>query len=62
MTEDKEKRLKQGRSIREAAKRAGVSRSSIYRLIAQGRVKPVKVLGRTIITDDQIDALLTGAE
>ena len=47
--------------ILEAAKAIGVSRSSLYRLRAQGRLDTVKVGSRRLVPVEAIDALLEKA-
>jgi hypothetical protein len=37
-----------------------LGRTTAYKLIAQGRLKKVKVLGRTLITMDSIQELIAG--
>jgi hypothetical protein len=45
-------------SIAEAAKELGICRASVYKLIGEGRLKPVPVGARQLIPDVQIAALL----
>lgn len=45
-------------SINETARRIGSSRSSVYRLIGEGRLKAHKLMGRTIIYAADIDDLM----
>ena len=47
-------------SIREAAQLCGVSRATLYRLLAQGKITSIKIGTRRLIRDDQINALLAG--
>ena len=47
-------------SIPEAARTCGLSRATIYRLIAAGRLSTVKVLGRRLVRPEAIEALLNG--
>jgi excisionase family DNA binding protein len=47
-------------SIREAAQLCGVSRATLYRLLAQGKITSIKIGSRRLIRDDQINALLAG--
>jgi excisionase family DNA binding protein len=44
--------------ITEAAKAVGVSRSSIYRLLATGQLQGVKIGARRLIRTEALDALL----
>jgi excisionase family DNA binding protein len=45
-------------SIREAAHACGLSRTTIYRLIAQGKLKTVKVGARRLVRPEAIEELL----
>jgi excisionase family DNA binding protein len=49
-------------SIKEAASASSLSRSSVYNHIAAGRLKAVRVGGRTVIPAASLQALLTGEE
>lgn len=51
---------KVGYSIREACQASSLGRSTIYRHIATGRLRAVRVGGRTIIPADALHALVTG--
>ncbi len=46
--------------IHDAAKAMSISRSSIYNMIRDGRLRPVKIVGRTLIPRSEIDRLLSG--
>src|SRR5271169_5907408 len=46
--------------IKEGARRAGVSRSTIYKLAAQGKVRLIKILGRTLLPDSEIVRIVGG--
>lgn len=46
--------------IDEAAGALRISRSSIYNMIRDGRLKSVKIAGRTLITRSEIERLLSG--
>lgn len=46
--------------IDEAAHMIGSSRATIYRLVKTGQLRMVKILGRSVITRESIDALLRG--
>ena len=46
-----------GYRINDASKAAGVGRTSIYKLIAEGKLEVVKVAGRTIIVGASLRAL-----
>lgn len=47
-------------SIKDACRVSSLSRSSIYLRIAEGRLRAVKVCGRTVIPADSLRALLEG--
>jgi excisionase family DNA binding protein len=47
-------------SIRDGALRIGISRSTIYKLATEGKLRLVKVAGRTLIPDTEILRLLAG--
>jgi excisionase family DNA binding protein len=61
MSDTYETNTKRAASISEARHRlGGVSRSTIYKLISEGRLRRVKIGRRTAITDESINALATG--
>lgn len=47
-------------SIQEAAQACGLSRATIYRLIAAGKLTTVKVGARRLVPVAAVDALLAG--
>jgi excisionase family DNA binding protein len=47
-------------SVREAARTCGISRATVYRLIASGQLKTIKVASRRLVPTSSIDALLNG--
>jgi excisionase family DNA binding protein len=47
-------------SIPEAARTCGVSRATLYRLIADGKLKTLKIGARRLVTVGALDALLSG--
>jgi excisionase family DNA binding protein len=47
-------------SVSDAAARIGISRSSLYLLIARGEIPIAKVGNRTLILDDDLRAYLDG--
>ena len=49
-----------GYSIREACQASSLSRSTLYSHISAGRLRIVRVGGRTIIPSDALHALLAG--
>lgn len=56
----KEDTAKIAYSIKEACHASSLSRSSVYNHIAAGRLKAVRVGGRTIIPAESLHALLSG--
>jgi excisionase family DNA binding protein len=44
----------------EAAALYGISRSTIYVLMAQGKLRTVKIAGRRLVPRDAIEALIAG--
>ena len=48
-------------SIKEAAQTCGLSRATLYRLIADGKLTTLKIGARRLVTTTAIDALLNGA-
>ena len=46
-------------SINEAATLAGISRASLYRLIKSGQLPVIKLLNRTLIDQNDLEALIT---
>ncbi|MEJ0095784.1 MAG: helix-turn-helix domain-containing protein [Methylocella sp.] len=48
--------------IPQAARIIGVSRSTIYNLMAAEKLRSVKIAGRRLITADAIRALISGGE
>ena len=49
---------RRGFSVSETRHTTGLSRASIYRLIAAGKLKSTKILGRRIILAEGVEALL----
>lgn len=47
-------------SIDDAASLIGVSRATVYRAIAEGRLAPRKVRGRTLILRSDLEAYVRG--
>jgi excisionase family DNA binding protein len=46
--------------INEGARRAGVSRTTIYKLAAQKKIRLIKILGRTLLPDSEIVRIVEG--
>jgi excisionase family DNA binding protein len=46
--------------ISEGAHRIGVGRTSIYKLAAEGKIRLIKVAGRTLIPDSELVRLVEG--
>lgn len=55
----KEKPERLAYRINEACASIGVGRSSLYNMIRDGRVKSVKIAGRTLILRSEIERLLS---
>jgi excisionase family DNA binding protein len=49
---------RRGLTVKQFEQASGLSHATIYRLIAAGKIKTVKVLGRRIIPETTLDALL----
>lgn len=47
-------------SIREAVRATSLARSTIYNHISSGRLKAIRIGGRTVIPADSLHALLRG--
>lgn len=47
--------------INDFAKAVGISRTSIYQLIKEGKIKPVKIAGRTLIPASEVQRLFQEA-
>jgi excisionase family DNA binding protein len=48
------------RRIADACAALGISRSTLYKLAAQGKVKLVKISGRSVVPEIEIDRLASG--
>lgn len=60
MKEQREKIERRALSVREAARTCGLSRATIYRLIADGKLETLKIGARRLVPVGAIDALLKG--
>jgi hypothetical protein len=49
------------RRVADACLALGISRATLYKLSLQGKVKLVKIAGRTIVPETEIDRLVSGA-
>jgi excisionase family DNA binding protein len=49
-------------SVSEVGQALGVSRPTIYRLINAGELRAIKIVGRTVVTADDLDAFLASRE
>lgn len=49
-------------SIKEACQASSLGRSTLYKYISAGRLKAIRVGGRTIIPVEELQALLAGGE
>ena len=46
--------------IKEGAHRIGVGRSTIYKLAAVGKIRLIKIAGRRLIPEEEIERLVSG--
>ncbi|MDQ1184708.1 helix-turn-helix domain-containing protein [Agrobacterium larrymoorei] len=46
-------------SIPEAAQKLSISRASLYLLIKAGTIRPIKILGRTVLTEAELRRFLS---
>lgn len=53
---------RQGFNVSEAARIIGVGRTSLHKMINQGRVRVVKFGARTVVPKREIDRLLNGTD
>lgn len=60
MEHEKQEPTKLSYSIREACKATSLGRTSIYSHIAAGRLRAVRVGGRTVIPAESLRALIDG--
>jgi excisionase family DNA binding protein len=60
MTRNDEKQVRRTLSIRETAEMCGLSRATLYRLIADGRLATLKIGARRLVRPEAIEALLNG--
>ena len=44
-------------SINEATQRLNISRATLYRRIGKGKIRPLHIEGRTLITKDEVGRL-----
>ena len=49
-------------SVRDAVRRAGVTRQQIYNVIINGAVSAVKINGRYVISRESLDAYISGRD
>jgi len=47
------------RRIPEACRAMGISRSMLYRLAAEGKVRLVRIAGRTVVPETEIERIVT---
>lgn len=47
--------------VNDACRAIGLGRTALYALIADGKLKPIKVAGRTLIPRAEIERLITEA-
>jgi excisionase family DNA binding protein len=61
MSQSEQSTERRALSIQEAAKSCGLSRATLYRLIANGQLATLKIGARRLVPIAAIDALLSGA-
>lgn len=59
-TEGREATRRAAWPVDEAAYQLGVGRTSVYKLAAEGKLKLIKIAGRTLVPDDEIARLIKG--
>ena len=47
------------RRINDASRAIGISRTSIYSLAAKGQIRLVRIAGRTLVPESEIDRLIS---
>jgi predicted site-specific integrase-resolvase len=52
--------LPKARRVADACSALGISRATLYKLSLQGKVKLVKIAGRTVVPETEIDRLVSG--
>jgi excisionase family DNA binding protein len=60
MSSNKEPPERRALSISEAAQACSLSRATLYRLLADGRLATIKIGARRLVTPAALDALLSG--
>ena len=60
MSNTLQKQERRALSIKEAAQSCGLSRATVYRLIADGKLITLKIGSRRLVTVAALDALLSG--
>jgi excisionase family DNA binding protein len=53
---------RQGYNVSESARIVGVGRTTMHKMIREGRIRPVKIGTRTVIPKSEIDRLLNGTD
>jgi Helix-turn-helix domain len=48
------------RRVADACSALGISRATLYKLSLQGKVKLVKIAGRTVVPETELDRLVSG--
>lgn len=51
---------RQGYNVSESARIVGVGRTTMHKMIREGRIRPIKIGARTIIPRSEIDRILRG--
>jgi excisionase family DNA binding protein len=60
MTNNPQKQERRALSIKEAAQSCGLSRATVYRLIADGKLTTFKIGARRLVPVNALDAMLSG--
>lgn len=56
--EETHRPLRRGLSVKDLKRATGLSHATTYRLIGAGKLRTIKVLGRRVIPEDELDRLL----
>ncbi len=51
---------RQGYNVSESARIVGVGRTTMHKMIREGRIRPIKIGARTIVPRSEIDRILRG--
>lgn len=48
--------------VEDACRMIGVGRTSLYRLISQGKLRTIRIAGRTLVSHREVERLIAEAE